>query len=74
MLREGIEAGRLHHAVVVIDGSTDRTPGKVYEKAGLTKREREYLEGAKTTRSVSRNGILIIRRLWIRLFLQDPNL
>ncbi|MBI5553896.1 MAG: glycosyltransferase, partial [Candidatus Diapherotrites archaeon] len=48
VLLEGLRRKEINHAVVVLDGSTDRTPEIVFRQTGLTRQQINALTGKKT--------------------------
>ena len=62
VLRQGVEGGRLHNAVVVVDGSTDNTPQLVSQALRISDQQKKNLFNPSSTRRQLDlgNGILLV--------------
>ena len=60
VLRNALEKGRINHAVVVVDGSTDGTREIVFREVGLNAEQMKRIAAKKRATVVLENGIILI--------------
>lgn len=60
VLKDGIQKGKIDHAVIVIDGSKDKTPEIVFQSLGLTPEQVQKLTAKKRGTLILPNGFILI--------------
>jgi len=63
ILQEGLRKGKINHAVMVIDGSTDKTREIIIREVGLSKEQAKKLTSKKRGTIVLQNGFIIINHM-----------